>query len=237
VLKLMKKTHQYAPKPAGIFRFIHEFTFTYGTREICYTVPMAMRGVLFVLLSAMTSYAAGPIMFGARGGTALTDNTGGALGSVTSNILGRSYTVGPTVGIRLPAGFSLEGDALYNRRSFGFGIVNLSGLNTHADWWEFPVMAKFAPGSGPIAPVVGAGISVQHVSNFGNAASFLLSRSTTPTSVGFVGGGGVQFRVGSLNVTPEIRYTRWNGASWRQAALDTLLGGRNQMQFLVGITF
>jgi hypothetical protein len=166
-------------------------------------------------------------MFGARGGTALTDNTGGALGVVTSNILGRSYTVGPTLGIRLPAGFSVEGDALYNRRSLGFpGLSNIAGFNTHADWWEFPVMAKFA-----------AGITVQHVSNFGDAASFLLSRSTSPTSIGFVGGGGVQFRVGSLNVTPEIRYTRWNGASWRQAALDTLLGGRNQMQFLVGITF
>ncbi len=181
-------------------------------------------------------------MFGGRGGTALTDNTGGALGSVTSNILGRSYTVGPTLGIRLPAGFSVEGDALFNRRSLGFGGIsniasNIAGFNTHADWWEFPVMAKFAAGSGPIAPVVGAGISVQHVSNFGNAASFLLSRSTTPTSVGFVGGGGVQFRVGSLNVTPEIRYTRWNGSSWRQAAVDTLLGGRNQMQFLVGLTF
>jgi hypothetical protein len=177
-------------------------------------------------------------MFGGRGGTALTENTGGAFGSVTSNILGRSYTVGPTLGVKLPAGFSLEGDALYNRRSLAFGgISSIAGFNTHADWWEFPVMVKFAAGSGPIVPVVGAGISVQHVSNFGNAASFLLSRSTTPTSVGFVGGGGVQFRVGSLNVTPEIRYTRWNGSSWRQAALDTLLGGRNQMQFLVGITF
>jgi hypothetical protein len=218
----------------------NEFTFTFGTCEASDIVPIAMRAALFVFLSCISSYAASPVIFGARGGTALTDNTGNAVGSVTSNILGHSYTVGPTLGVRLPLGFSVEADALYNRRGLGFGLSNLpniAGFSTHADWWEFPVMAKFSAGSGPIVPIGGAGVSVQRVSNFGDVPTFLLSRSTSPTSVGFVGGGGVQFRVGALHVTPEIRYTRWNGSSWRQAALDTLLGGRNQMQFLVGITF
>jgi hypothetical protein len=198
-----------------------------------------MRAALLFLALCVSSFAANPVIFGGRGGTALTDNTGTALGAVGSNILGHSYTVGPTVGVRLPMGLSVEGDALYNRRSLGLGLgnINIGGLKTHSDWWEFPVMLKFAPGSGPIAPVVGAGVSVQHISNFGDVPSFLFTRSSTATSVGFVGGGGVQFRVGSLNVTPEVRYTRWNGSSWTQAALDTLLGGRNQLQFLVGVTF
>jgi hypothetical protein len=179
-------------------------------------------------------------MFGARGGTALTDNTGNAIGSITSNVLGHSYTVGPTLGVRLPLGLSVEADALYNRRGLGFGLSNLpsiAGFSTHADWWEFPVMAKFSAGTGPIVPVGGAGVSVQHVSNFGDVSSFVLSRSTNANSVGFVGSGGVRFGLGAVSVTPEIRYTRWNGSSWRQAALDTVLGGRNQLQFLVGITF
>jgi hypothetical protein len=237
VFEVDKKIMHASNQAAGAVWIVHEFTFTYGTCEIRRPVTMAMRAVLFLFFSAISSYAAGPIVFGGRGGTALTDNSGSALSSVTSNVLGHSYTLGPTLGVRLPLGFSVEGDALYNRRSLGLGLSNIAGFRTHADWWEFPVMAKFAAGSGPIAPVVGAGISVQHVSNFGDVPSFLLSRSASPTSVGFVGGGGVQFRVGALNVTPEIRYTRWNGSSWRQAALDTLLGGRNQLQFLVGVTF
>jgi hypothetical protein len=43
--------------------------------------------------------------------------------------------------------------------------------------------------------------------------------------------------MGALHVTPEVRYTRWNSSSWTQTVANTLLGGRNQAQFLVGFTF
>jgi hypothetical protein len=195
-----------------------------------------MRALLcFVFLSA-SSYAANPVIFGGRGGTAL-NTTNNLIGNVTSNITGPGFTVGPTLGIRLPLNFSIEGDALYNRRSLGLGLSGLTGFKTHSDWWEFPVMLKMAPGNGPIAPVFGAGLSVQHISNFGDVPSYLLTGRTSGTSMGFVAGGGVQFRVGALQVTPEVRYTRWTSGNWAQSAVDTLLGGRNQTQFLVGFTF
>jgi hypothetical protein len=140
------------------------------------------------------------------------------------------------VGLKLPLGFSVEGDALYNRRTLGIGLGNV-GINTHSEWWEFPVMGKFTMGRGPIAPVLGAGVSVQHINNFGDVPSYLLTRSTNQNSVGFIASGGVAFRVGPVSVTPELRYTRWNGSSFTQSLADTLTGGRNQAQVLVGITF
>ena len=80
-------------------------------------------------------------------------------------------------------------------------------------------------------------MTAQHISNFGSVPSYLFSGRTSANSVGFVAGGGVQFRAGALAVTPEVRYTRWNGGTWTQSLLDTVLGGQNQAQFLVGFTF
>jgi hypothetical protein len=98
-------------------------------------------------------------------------------------------------------------------------------------------MLKYTGGGGPISPVLGGGVTVQHISNFGSVPSYLFTGRTTPNSVGFVAGGGVQFRAGSFAVTPELRYTRWTGSSWTQSLVDTVIGGQNQAQFLVGFTF
>jgi hypothetical protein len=194
-------------------------------------------GILFFF--AANLFAANPIIIGGRGGTSLYSGDGTAFGAIRSTTLDRNFSVGPTLGVRLPLNFSIEGDALYNRRTLGLdlGINSLSGLNTHSDWWEFPVQAKFTAGRGPIAPVLGAGFSVQHLNGFGSIPSYLLSGSTSPTSVGFVASGGLQFRVGALHVTPEFRYTHWSGNSWTESLLRPLLGSRDQAQFLVGFTF
>ncbi|HYP08967.1 MAG TPA: hypothetical protein VER03_22255 [Bryobacteraceae bacterium] len=200
-----------------------------------------MRFGVFVLVLASNAFAAGPLIVGGRGGTSLDVNSSSnTLSSVTRDLMGHNYAIGPTLGVRLPAGLSVEGDALYNRRSLGLGFAGLGALTsryTSADWWEFPVMLKFTPSRGPISPVVGAGVTVQHVSNLGSVPSFLFNGRTSSNSVGFVAGGGVQFRAGALAVTPEIRYTRWTGSSWTQSLLDTVLAGQNQAQFLVGFTF
>jgi opacity protein-like surface antigen len=196
-----------------------------------------MRFLVLLFAATACSFAAGPLIVGGRAGTAFTDSTGSAFDTVRSNVLGHNFAVGPTVGVRLPFGLSVEGDALYNRRSFGLGVSGLSALGFHSDWWEFPVMAKFTPMRGPISPVVGAGFTVQHINSFGNVPSYLFSGSNQQNSVGFVAGGGVAFRVGRLAVTPELRYTRWNDSSWTQSALNAITGGRNQAQVIVGFTF
>jgi hypothetical protein len=201
-----------------------------------------MRTTVFAVLLAANAFAASPIIVGGRGGTALdVNNSNNAFGSVTRNLWGQNFAVGPTLGVRLPMGLSVEGDALYNRRSLGFGLSGLGSslVNsyTRSEWWEFPVMLKYTGGNGPISPVVGGGVTAQHISNFGSVPSYLFSGRTTANSVGFVAGGGVQFRAGALAVTPEIRYTRWNGGSWAQSLVDSVVGSQNQVQFLVGVTF
>lgn len=188
-------------------------------------------------LGAANAFAAGPLIIGGRGGTSLYTGDSSTFGAIRSTTLDRNYAVGPTVGVRLPLNFSVEGDALYNRRTLGIGLSNIGGFDTHTDWWEFPVQAKYTFGHGPIAPVVGGGLSVQHVNSFGSVPSYLLSGSTSPTSVGFVASGGLQFSVGPVHVIPEIRYTHWASNSWTQSLVSSVLGSRDQAQFLVGFTF
>jgi hypothetical protein len=222
-------TSRRSRNPSG-FEFRH-------THAGAYRQEFYMRFIVLMLAAAASSFAAGPLIVGGRAGTAFTDSGESAFGAVRSNMLGHNFAVGPTIGVRLPLGFSVEGDALYNRRSLGLGLTGISALDFHADWWEFPVMAKFTPAHGPLSPVFGAGVTVQHINNFGNVPSYLFSGSTQSNTVGFVAGAGLRFRVGAVSVTPEMRYTRWNDQSWTQSALNAITGGRNQAQLLVGITF
>ena len=196
-----------------------------------------MRYVLFSFLLVSPAFAASPLIIGGRGGASITDNN--VFGSIPVDVPTTQFAIGPTLGVRLPLGFSVEGDALYNRQSLSIGRFSglLNGLSTHTDSWEFPVMLRFTAGRHAVAPVIGAGVSVRHINSFGDVPSYLLSGSTSANTVGFVAGGGVRFAVGPVNVTPEVRYTRWNGASFTQSLIDTFLGTRNQAQVLVGITF
>jgi hypothetical protein len=201
-----------------------------------------MRAFLVLIFLSANVFAAGPVIFGARGGAAFIDNDSSLLGRLGTAALTRSYLIGPTLGVRLPLGFSVEGDALYKRQTLSLnefiGLpAGLSGIGTHADSWEFPVMAKFAVGSSSIAPVVGAGVTFRHINNFGDVPTSLLASSTTGNSVGFVGGAGLRVQMGPVNITPELRYTRWNSGSLTQSLVDTVLGSQNQIQVLIGVTF
>ena len=98
-------------------------------------------------------------------------------------------------------------------------------------------MLKFAVGSSSIAPVFGAGVSVRHINDFGDVPTFLLTSSTTANSVGFVGGAGLRVQMGAVSITPELRYTRWNGGNFMQSLVDSIMGSQNQVQVLIGVTF
>jgi hypothetical protein len=189
---------------------------------------------LFVL--SIPVFAANPIIFGGRGGATISDNPASLANGVSSISPSKMYVVGPTVGVRLPFGFSVEGDALYNRQNLNFGQLGGFSAATHSDSWEFPVMAKFTAGSGMIAPVFGAGVSVRHINNFGSVPSYLFG-STDADTVGFVAAAGFQFRAGPAFITPEFRYTRWQSSSFAQSIIDSFVPGRNAAQVLIGITF
>ena len=198
-----------------------------------------MRALLLFFPLALNTFAATPLIFGARGGAPLTNNNfDSLLGSIPASSVTHPFTIGPTVGVRLPLGLSVEGDALFNRQSLNIGqFGGFTAASTHLDSWEFPVMLKFTPGHGAIAPVVGAGVTVRHFNEFNQVPSFLFSGTTSNNPVGFVAGAGLRCKLGPVNITPELRYTRWGGTSFSQSFLDLLPLNRNEASILVGITF
>jgi hypothetical protein len=196
-----------------------------------------MRFLCGFLIIGMNVFAASPVIFGARGGASFSDDANTVASVAGGNGFGKAYSIGPTVGVRLPLGFSVEGDALYNRQNLN--LVQLGGFSAaaHSDSWEFPVMLKYTIGHGMIAPVVGAGFAARHINDFGSLPSYLLTGSTSANSLGFVAGGGFSFRAGPASITPEVRYTRWQSNSLAQSILDSFVPGRNAVQVLIGVTF
>jgi len=196
-----------------------------------------MRILCSLLVLSINVFAANTFIIGGRGGAALNDDVNTVASVATGRSMAKIYVIGPTAGVRLPLGFSVEGDALYNRQSLNFGQLGGFSASAHSDSWEFPVMLKYAPGRGMLAPVLGAGVSVRHINDFGSVPSYVFNASTNATSVGFVAGAGFQWRAGAVNITPEVRYTRWESGSLAQSIVDAFVPGRNALQVLVGITF
>ena len=102
-----------------------------------------MRGCLLLAVLSLNAFAAGPLIIGARGGAPFSGNNT-VTNAVTSGlgIAERRFQIGPTLGVKLPLGFSVEGDALYNRQALDF----FQFAGTTSTSWEFPVMLKFTAG-------------------------------------------------------------------------------------------
>ena len=201
--------------------------------------------LLFALV-APVCFAESPFIIGVRGGVPLNDiiqtaQSGSSISSSTDN-----YVVGPTLGLRLPLGLSVAGDALFTRLNLSATSSSRTGTATFsasASSWEFPVLLRLTLGREGLTPFVGAGVSVRHLSDFGNVGPFLTnSASTTQSvsssaSVGFALGGGLQFKVGPLHISPEIRYTHWGSNQISNAFTNVIRTSNNEGQILVGLTF
>lgn len=167
----------------------------------------------------------------------------------------RRYIVGPTVELRLLRGFSVECDALYTRLGFAYftkmAALEYTYSNTSANGWEFPLLAKCRlPKVHSIQPhlevgptfwtVTGVSVSSFSLIDFyppvpiglthGSSDPHLNARS----HVGIAVGSGIEFRLGFLKISPEIRYARWRA---HQDEDPTLYSNPNQVQVLLGITF
>ena len=197
---------------------------------------------LAVGATARMAVAEKPISIGVRAGVPLTDmieaNDRSDVFSTT-----RQYTMGPTVSVNLPAGISVQADALYKRFSFGRPgdfVGNFPAKDTVGNSWEFPVMLKWtAPGT--VAPFINAGASFRNWSGFDQIGNFVTGQDFTEiddkNNVGFVAGGGLAFKLGALHISPEIRYTRWGVNNFADGVRNVLESNRNQAEVLVGFTF
>ncbi|MCZ2152403.1 MAG: PorT family protein [Bryobacterales bacterium] len=193
-------------------------------------------------MTARPAAAQKPISVGLRVGAPLTDlidsKDSRGIFSSTSQL-----TAGPTASINFPAGVSVQADILYKRFSYGrpAGFIgDLPRKDTSGNSWEFPILLKWTA-RGRIAPFLDAGASFRNWSGYGRIGNFITGSNSgeidTGNNVGFVTGGGLALKLGSLRIEPEIRYTRWSVNNFEDGLRNLLKTNRNQAEVLVGFTF
>ena len=133
------------------------------------------------------------------------------------------YLVGPYVELRLPANMAVEVDALY--RSYDF---RSAGVGASASSWEFTVLIKHRFFAGPVHPYFDAGVS------FSRLSDIKLSSLNHRSNYGIVVGGGVEFNLLLLKVSPEIRYMGWAFLNLDDPQIQSK---RNQLAVIVGFGF
>ena len=205
---------------------------------------------LWVAVLCASSAPAQVFSVGVKGGTPLSTSTatgvfGGrsGFGPFTLNI--RRYTIGPTFEVALPFQLRIEVDALYKRldttdhKFFNelFGTITRQAANT----WEFPMLLKRLWLRGPVRPFAVAGGTFRRINSLESSTEHFTWGFNPPYSVtreqfeyrltegGIVIGSGVRLAAWRLQVSPEIRYTRWTALRFQPT--------RNQVEFLVGVTF
>ncbi len=184
--------------------------------------------------------------------TDFIDAVSGSRTSVTTTT--NRYIVGPTVELRLPAGFGVEVDALYRHFRYNTSanlLDAISTVNTSSDAWEFPLLLKKRFMHGPIRPFLDAGVSFNKISGLSQTVRTVVFPNPTTTSTtsnpseltngfssGFTMGGGVDIHALLLHITPEIRYTRWGTQNFNSIISGgSLHSNLSQAEFLVGFTF
>ena len=209
---------------------------------------------LVLTVGSVLPALAQPVSIGVKAGVPITDAFETFRGNSSAYATNtKRYLAGPAIQFNLPAGFSIEVDALYKRLGYQYDQSLANGTiyaRTVANSWEFPGLVKFAFLPGPVSPFVAAGGSLRHVSGIkqlrrtinAGLAPIDVQLSTAPefnkrTDGGFVYAGGVEFKVGRVRVTPELRYTRWGGENFRDPVNALLRTNRNQGDFLLGFRF
>jgi len=195
------------------------------------------RSFLVLLLVALTAplYAGDFLAVGVRAGIPLTD----AFDQVTTpgfsfKSATKRFTIGPSAEILLPFGFGVEADVLYRRT--GMSVTGRDGDSTVTEEksvgvWEIPLLAKFRlPGAG-LRPYVSGGGSYRSFGSFPTLVTNLRD-----SGWGLVLGGGLEIKISRVRISPEIRFTRW-GSGQKNTGDTVLKFNRNQLDFLVGVTF
>ena len=196
--------------------------------------------LLLIVNAAGCAASAQIVSFGVEGGVPVLDRT-------QSPDESRPYIIGPSVEVRLPAGFALEAEALYQRigTTRGFASFPALGITSFTDHergnsWEFPFLAKyyFRPRNASWQPFIGTGYAFRMIGLHDSITQTVLGANGSPQAtsfhdsfrsnlgVGAVVAAGLRFRVGRIALLPEFRYTRWGGVDnvTRQNEAGVLLG-------------
>ncbi len=194
---------------------------------------------LALVLAAVSSASAQLVSVGALGGVRLTDGFDYSDDS-------RIYDVGGSIEFRLPAGFALEADALYQRVGYSYGSISVNNnvitagntFQERANLWEFPLLGKyyFRSSDARWQPFVGTGFAFRTGSLHADVTDF----STTPFTLfhgdsrlnvetGAEVAAGIRFRLGPINLLPQARYAYWGYSNERLS--------KNEVTLLLGVSF
>jgi hypothetical protein len=170
------------------------------------------------------------ISVGVKGGFPLTDSLITNPGGYTFNSA-RKYIIGGMVELGLPLGLSVEGDVLFHP----FNIKSLTNpppgffASTLYDFRviDFPVVAKYRITGGLARPYIEGGLTFR-----GRPSTLAVPR------VGLTLGGGLEFKLPVVRISPEVRYTRWGQDNLIVAAGNHIQAEQqNQAAVLLGISF
>ncbi len=190
--------------------------------------------LLLLLTGSMTALFAQRVVFGVTGGVALTDTFR------WQGDQSRRYVVGPSVELKLPAGFAVEFDALYRRLGTSSSFYSFDqtymGRRQRGDSWEFPLLGKyyFRRKDARWQPFVSTGYAFRKTWWHADITPLAPTRSPYsfdydgPVEVGAVAGAGVRYKLGRILLTPQVRYSRLSGDTENVP---------NQASFLLGIHF
>ena len=145
----------------------------------------------------------------------------------------RSFLAGLSLEALIGSRFSIEGNVLH-RDLWATQIYTLNPGTPAASTtnyqfiasttWEFPVLLKYTMGGKRWRPFVDGGVSFRSLERTG---------APGPSRHGFTGGAGVAIELGRIQLTPQLRYTRWAESQTN----GYYLAKPDQLEFVTGISY
>jgi hypothetical protein len=166
--------------------------------------------------------------FGVKGGIPLNSLIAGSTPGVIASAGSNGHLIGPTIEMNLPLGFSLEADALY--RPIHLHLISvLQQLAPESHTYvssEIPLVGKYRFMHTPIIkPYIAGGLMFR----------WSTKQLSSLSKVGVVAGAGIELKLGSIKVSPEVRYVHWGTDA---SAVSSYFGSRhNQTEALLGLSF
>lgn len=209
-------------------------------------MTFSAQSAVFFLTSSLC--IAQSVTIGIKGGIRAT---GDVTGDATSE--SKRYIVGPMIEAGLPLGFSVEFDALYHRHGYRTAFANFAGSTfsrERANSWEFPILLKYRLPFPLVKPYVAGGYAPRTIHGSIDTAGFTVNlqngqatfgSGSMKTGWGASGGPvaaiGVQLNLGPVRLSPEFRYTHWNGATIGVVGPQgyAFQSAQNQVDLLLGI--
>jgi hypothetical protein len=198
-----------------------------------------------------------PVTLGVMVGVPITDMFSASNTTAFDNSIPNSpytsatprYELGVSGEIHLVKHLRLEVDGIWRRAGFATsGLYGLTGSDFYStvrlNEWEVPALVKTNITLGHLRPFVEVGASLRHISGIQNdeflpVLAYGITTNSTDAlqnrnSFGGVAGFGITFKKGSVEISPEVRYTRWANESFEATGLRTNL---DQGDALLGISF